>query len=255
MEEPRPASESPPDALPPAMSLAARLLNVFAIPGEVLDAVKGSRASVGNWLVPMVLAAVVGTISAIVLLSQPAIQRQMREQQTKLLTRQVEAGKMTRAQADQTVALVQKFTLPITVIATVMVSVVRVLWWGFVLWLVGQLFLKVRLRYGKMLEVAGLSTMISVLGAIVTLLLTVKLAHGSAPLGLPLVISDFDATRKSTVVAGAVTVFSIWLVGVMSVGLARFAGVPFLRAAWLVFAFWVLQESFCSLLGLTQMAW
>lgn len=236
------------------MSLAARLLNVFAIPGEVFEVVKASRASVGNWLLPMLLAMVVGMVSAISILSQPAIQGQMHEQQAKLLARQVQAGKMTRAQADQTVALVQKFTVPLTVIATVMVSVIRVLWWAFVLWLLGRLFLKARLRYGQMLEVAGLGTMISVLGTIVLLLLTVKLAHGSPTPGLPLVISDLDATRKSHVVAGAVTVFSFWQVAVLSVGLGRFAGAPFLRAAWLVFACWVLQECFFSLLGFGQMA-
>ena len=89
---------------------------------------------------------------------------------------------------------------------------------------------------------------------IVLLLLTVKLAHGSPTPGLPLVISDLDATRKSHVVAGAVTVFSFWQVAVLSVGLGRFAGAPFLRAAWLVFACWVLQECFFSLLGFGQMA-
>ena len=40
----------------------------------------------------------------------------------------------------------------------------------------------------------------------------------------------------------------------MSVGLARLGGVPFLRAAWLVFAYWVLQESFFNVLGLGQLA-
>jgi hypothetical protein len=33
------------------------------------------------------------------------------------------------------------------------------------------------------------------------------------------------------------------------VGLAKLAGVPFLRAAWFVFAVWVIQESFFVLLG------
>jgi hypothetical protein len=135
----------------------------------------------------------------------------------------------------------------------VLVSVIRVLWWAFVLRLLGQLFLRVRLGYGKMLEVAGLGTMISVLGTIVTLLLTIKVAGASPTAGLGLVVSDFDATRKSPLVLAALSAFSFWLVAVMSVGLARLAGVPFLRAAWLVFAAWLLQESFFNLLGLGQM--
>jgi len=246
MEEPLPGLQSPPPATPPAMSLAARLLNVFAIPGEVFAGVKASRRAMGNWLVPALLSAMVGTFAAILLLSQPPIQQQLRGKQAKLWARPVQAGTLTRAQADQMQALVEKLTVPITVICMVLASVVRVLWWAFVLWLLGRRFLNVRLGYSKMLEVAGLGTMISVLGAIVTLLLTVKLGALGTP-GLGLVVSDLDAARKSPLLLGADTVFSFWLVCVMSVGLARVGSVPFLRAAWLVLAYWLLQE---TLLGL-----
>jgi Yip1 domain len=242
MDEPLPALESPPQASPPAMSLAARLLNVFAIPGEVFAGVKAGRSSIGNWLVPALLSAVVGTLAAIAILSQPVIQQQMREQQAKLMAKQVQAGTLTSAQADQMLALVEKLMVPIAVIVTVVASVVRVLWWALVLRLLGQMFLKVRLGYSKMLEVAGLGTMISVLGAIVTLLLTVKFGTFETP-GLRFVVDDFEAARKSQLALGAATAFSFWLAGVMSVGLARLGDVPFLRAAWLVFAYWVLQET------------
>ena len=61
MEEPLPVLDSPPEAPPPpAISLAARLLNVFAIPGEVFAGVRASRISIGNWLVPTLLLVVVG---------------------------------------------------------------------------------------------------------------------------------------------------------------------------------------------------
>lgn len=242
MDEPLPALESPPQASPPAMSLAARLLNVFAIPGEVFAGVKAGRSSIGNWLVPALLSAVVGTLAAIAILSQPVIQQQMREQQAKLMAKQVQAGTLTSAQADQMLALVEKLMVPIAVIVTVVASVVRVLWWALVLRLLGQMFLKVKLGYSKILEVAGLGTMISVLGAIVTLLLTVKFGTFETP-GLRFVVDDFEAARKSQLALGAATAFSFWLAGVMSVGLARLGDVPFLRAAWLVFAYWVLQET------------
>jgi hypothetical protein len=248
MEKPLPSLEPSPRATPPAMSLAARLLNVFAIPGEVFAGVKAGRSSIGNWLVPALLSAVVGTLAAVVILSQPVAQKQMREQQAKLLAKQVQAGTLTRGQADQMLTLVEKLTVPIAAVLTSLASVIRVLWWAFVLRLLGVLFLRVRLGYLKLLEVAGLGTMISVLGAAVTLLLTVKLgADGTSGLGM--VVSDLDALQKSPVVLGAATVFSLWLVAVMSVGLARLAGVPFLRAAWPVLGYWVLQESIVGSLG------
>ena len=80
MEEPLPVLETPPDAPQPrAMCFAARLLNVFATPGEVFEGVKASRFCVGNWLLPALLSAVVGVLTVIVILSQPSIQRQVRE--------------------------------------------------------------------------------------------------------------------------------------------------------------------------------
>ena len=230
------------------MSLVARLFNVFAIPGEVFAGVKARRGSIGNWLVPALLSAVVGTFAAVVILSQPANHDQMRAQQAKLMAKQVQAGTLTRAQGDQMLALVEKLTVPIAAMLTVAASVVRVLWWALVLRLLGLIFLRVRLSYSKLLEVAGLGTMISVLGAAVTLLLTVKLGTAGTS-GFGIVISDLDAVEKSPVLLGVATVFSVWLVGVMSVGLAKLAGVPLLRAAWPVLAYWLLQESILGSLG------
>jgi len=258
MEEPLPVQESPPDApQPPAMSLAARLLNVFAVPGEVFEGVKASRFHVGNWLLPALLSAVVGVFTIVVVLAQPSVQRQvrdLREQQAKTLEQQVKAGKITRADANHVQAATRIFTDPTALktmgtLAAVLIGVTRVFWWAFILWLVGRLFLKVQFGYLKALEVAGLALMISVLGGIVTLLLTVNPAKLFTTPGLALTTADFDAARKSYLLLGAANLFSFWLVGVLSVGLAKLAEVPFLRAAWFVFAFWMIQESFFMLLG------
>jgi hypothetical protein len=258
MEEPLPVRESPPDApQPPAMTLAARLLNVFAVPGEVFVGVKAGPFSVGNWLLPALLSAVVGVLTVIVIFSQPSIQRQMREageKKAKELDQQVIAGKMTQTDANQAQAAIRIVTDPATLkiagsIAAGLIGVARVFWWAFILWLLGRLFLKIQLGYLKALEVAGLALMISVLGGVVMLLLTVNLPKMFATPGLALAVTDFDAGRKSPLLLGADSLFSFWLVGVLSVGLAKLAGVPFLRAAWFVFAVWVIQQSFFMLLG------
>jgi hypothetical protein len=260
MEEPLPDLETPPNARPeapppPAMSFAARLLNVFAIPGEVFETVRASRSCVWNWLLPSLLLALVGGFTIIVLFSQPSIQTQVRElgeQQAKALEQQVKAGKVTQAEANQAMAVTRWFTDPATLktlggSAAVLFGVVRVFWWAFILWLVGRVFLKAQFGYPKALEVAGLALMISVLGGVVVLALTINLTKVFSTPGLALVAPDFEATRKSNLMLGAANVFSFWLVGVLAVGLARLARVPFLRAAWFVFALWVIQE---SLLGL-----
>ena len=61
------------------MSLAARLLNVFAVPGEVFTEVKASRVCIGNWLVPALLSALVAVLTVVLIVSQPAFQQQMHD--------------------------------------------------------------------------------------------------------------------------------------------------------------------------------
>ena len=258
MEEPLPVLDSPPEApQPPAISLAARLLNVFAIPGEVFTGVRVSRISIGNWFVPALLLALIGVVTAVVVVSQPSFQRQIRdltEQEAKTLDQQVMAGKVKQPEADRALALTRAITEPsflktLCGVGAAVVGVTRVFWWGFVLWLLGRVFLKVRFGYPKALEVAGLGLMINVLGAVVMLLMVVNLPKLFSAPGLAFAISDFDMSRQSPLLVGAANVFSIWLLGVLSVGLAKLAGVPFLRAAWLVFAAWAIQQSLFLLGG------
>jgi hypothetical protein len=252
MEEPLPVLESTPEvAQPPATSLAARLLNVFAIPGEVFAGVKVSRISTGNWLVPVLLLMIVGVFTAVVVVSQPAFQKQIHElteRQAKALDEQVKAGKVKQVDAERAMALTRAITTPASLkslftVGAAVVGITRVFWWAFVLWLLGQLFLKVQFGYPKALEVAGLGLMISVLGAVVMLLLMVNLPTLFSSPSLAFAAGDFETSRQSLLLMGAANVFSVWLLGVLSIGLAKLAGVPFLRAAWFVFAAWAIQQS------------
>jgi hypothetical protein len=239
------------------MSLAARLLNVFAVPGEVFEVVRASRVAVGNWVLPMILCAMIGALTAVAVVSQPTVQKQMRDrldQQVKALEREVKAGKMKQAELDRTVTLTRMIIAQPTLqllgaVVAAGLGVARVFWWGFVLWILGRLFLKVRLNYFKTLEVAGLGLMISVLGGVVTLLLMVNLPKLFAAPDLTSAITDLEGLQKSPLLLAASVLFSFWLVGVLAVGLSRLSRVPVLRTAWFVLLVWLLQETFLSLLG------
>ena len=241
------------------MSLPARLLNVFAVPGEVFSEIKASPPSTGNWLVPTFCSILVGVISVFIIFSQPTIVQQIREQQAKALDQAVKAGKMTQAQADQALPMMEKFTGPTMLkifgsVVIVAASFIHVTWWAFVLWLLSRWLLKVSISYPKALEVVGLAMMIAVLGAIVGMLLIVNLGRMGATPSLALVVNDFDATRKSHLFLGAANVFYFWQAAVTAVGLAKLAEVPFIRAAWLVLTYWLLQESLLIMIGMGQFA-
>jgi len=261
MEQPPPIQETPPPAAPkePTMSLPARLMNVFAVPGDVFEDVKNTRRTAANWLVPALIGSVVGALMAIVMFSQPSIRQQLREKQEQAMEQQIKDGKLTRQQADQAIAVIEKFTGP-TMMAifgsagAVVTSFIRLFWWGLVLWLLGRWFLKARFNYLKAVEVAGLASMITVLGMIVSMLLIVNLGKMFSTPSLALAVSDFDEKNKSHLLLGAVNVFNFWLIGVLGAGLARLAGVPFLRAVFLVLGYWLAVSLLLIFIGLGTLA-
>jgi len=243
---------------PSQTSVWSRLLNVFAAPGDVFEEVKNSAPSVANWLIPTLILACVGTISAAVIFSQPAIVQQIREQQQKAFDQQVSAGKMTQAQADQAMAMAEKFSGPgmlkaFSAVGAVFGSFIRLFWWAFILWLLSLWFLKAKIPFLKVTEVVGLATMISVLGAIVTVLMTVIFGKLGATPSLALALGNFDPKNKIHLLLGAANIFSFWQIGVFACGLARLAAAPFAKALLIIALYWLAFTLFFIFIGLGQM--
>ena len=248
-----------PDPAPIQTTLGSRLLNVFTAPGDVFAEVKTAKPGTANWLVPAVIYIVVGIISAGVIFSQPAIVQQIHDQQAKVMDQQVKAGKLTQAQADQALTMIDKFAGPTMLmlfggVGAVIGSFAHIFWWAFVLWLMGQLFLKVKFPFIKGVEVAGLATMILVLGAVVAILLTVITGKLGMTPSLALAVSDFDMKNKGHLLLAAVNIFSFWQIGVTACGLARLTGAPFAKALLLVFLYWLAFTLLFVGIGFGQLA-
>jgi hypothetical protein len=234
----------------PATSLAARLLNVFAMPGAVFEEVKATPPNPANWLVPGLLFCLVSAIGAVLLFSQSAIHQKLRAQvdkQAATYERLVQERKMTRAAADSAMALGRRITSPSVlkafgVVMSVIFGFARVFWWATVLWLLGLWFLRVRFRYGKTLEIAGLAGLIGTLGTVVTLLLQINLGQPAVSPDLAQSASGEAGQPINQGVLAAIAIFDLWQAGVFAVALARLAGVPFFRGAFVMFAFWVLFQ-------------
>jgi hypothetical protein len=227
----------------PAMSLAARLLNIFATPGEVFDDLKTARSRVSNWLVPMVLYAVVAAISSVLVLSQPAIIEQLRAQQSKAIETKVSSGKMTQAQADQAMGAIEKFSSPAImkvfgVFGSIVASAVSVFWWALLLWLIGRFGLKIELDFMKAAELAGLASMITTLEALLKTLLIFGFNNIMASPSLGLFLKNPDPQNKLFIVLNLLNIMTFWALVVRSIGLARLARLPFGKAAVWVFAVW-----------------
>ncbi|MGA3283733.1 MAG: YIP1 family protein [Verrucomicrobiota bacterium] len=234
----------------PTTSLAGRLLNVFAAPGEVFDEIKVTAPSVANWLVPVLIYAVVGVISVCIVFAQPAIQQTMHEAQVKAVDQQVQQGKMTQAQADQALQLM----VVIVSIGRVLRTFISVFGWALVLWLAGRWLFKTRFDYLKALEVAGLSSLIIALGMVVGTLLAVIFGRPYVGPSLALLVDDFDPMKRGHLLLGAANIIYFWHAGVLATGLAKLSGGPMTKAFAVVFGFWVLIEILLIAIGLGQWA-
>jgi mannitol-specific phosphotransferase system IIBC component len=258
METTTPIPE-PQTAVPqtPATSLAGKLFNVVAAPGEVFNEIATAPARAANWLVPALLYAVIGVISVCILFAQPAIRQTIHDQQVKALDKQVQQGKMTQAQEDQALQVMDRFMGPtmLTIfgsVAVVLFGFFSIFWWAVVLWLLGRWFLKARLGYLKVVEVAGLASVILVLGIIVGTLLAVILGRLYGGPSLALLVSDFDPTNRAHLLLGAANIVYFWHTAVLGVGLAKLSNRSTAKAVAVVFTYWVVAELLLIAVGLGQ---
>jgi len=248
-----------PTSMTPTTSLAGRLLNIFAAPGEVFDEIKAASQSTATWLVPVLIYAVVGVISVCIVFAQPVIQQTIHDQQVKAMDKLVQQGKISQAQEDQMLQAVEKFTGP-TMMAVfgsagmVVYSFASIFGWALVLWLLGYWLLKAQLGYKKTLEVAALSSILLVLDLVITTLLTVIFGRLNAGPSLALLVSDFDLNNRLHLLLGAVNVIYLWHAGVLAIGLAKLSGSSIVKASAAVFGFWVLVELLLIAIGMGQWA-
>lgn len=250
MDEPPlvPQTETAEAKQPASTSLFARMLNIFAVPGEVFEEVKSSAPRASNWLVPTLLCGLIGAVAAILMFSQPAILQGIHEQQAKALDARVKAGKMTQEQADQAQAMTEKFSSPFVLkisgsVAAMVVSFISVFWWAFLLWAISRVGLKAQPPFMKLVEVAGLASVISVLAVIIKLLLAVSLSNPMASPSLALLVKP-DPQNKLYVLLNLVDIMAFWVLAVRAIGLAKLSGASFARSVTWVLGVWLALTTF-----------
>jgi hypothetical protein len=229
-------------------SLGARLVNVFVSPGEVFTEVKASPICHANWWVPALLFLLASWCAAALMFSQPAIKQQMADMQDKAMQqqfqKQVDAGKMTQAQADQIKAQAGKFSgigqIIGGVVSPLFMAGIIPFWGGFVLWAGGALIFKRRFEFMKGVEVVGLAMIILAVGALIKGLLVTAMGNMFASPGPILLVKDYDPTNQFHNFLVTVDVFVIWSLALRGVGLAKLSDISLPKAMAWVFGVWIL---------------
>ncbi len=251
--------ETPPEGPPQATtSLPGRLFNVFAVPGEVFDEVRDAKHVTANWVLPAVLAILLGWAGAWLVFSQPSVKQQLTEMTDKAIQKQIGKQNLSKEQADQARAVAEKYG---DIGQKVTAAVIPVVWgfgcpflWGFILWLVGTKALKGSFEYMKAVEIVGLGNMVGVLETVVKTLLIVVTGNLFAAPGLVLLVGEYNPQNPVHMVLAIFNIMTFWILAVRAVGLARLARCSFGKAAVWVFGIWAAYTSAFTGFGIAMQA-
>ncbi len=222
------------------LSFMDKAAGVFYEPSKVFASLKTSPVKIADWLVPVLLLAVVIGISTYVRFSSPDLRFQMAQQQEQRFDKMVAEGKMTADQASQAKERVESGSSTFMVIgiigAVVMTFIIFFL--AAAVWLIiGKVFLKGNVNYSQMMGVAGLSSWISIVGVILSIVITVLLSRldGGLHLGM---LTQMSSDKTYSLLRSA-DLFSVWNLAVTSIGIGTLAGKKgFMTTVW-VFGIWI----------------
>jgi Yip1-like protein len=224
-------------------SLAARLLNIYVTPNEVFDEIKNAPVQTLNWLIPLILVCIMGVIYTTTAFSQEGVLQAMQEQREKAMQKNVAAGKMTQAQADQTSAMTEKFMSASMLkifgaFGAAMASAMTLFLFGLILWLIAMSVYKARVSYMKLVEVCGLGAMIDVLHKAVCSFLVAWKGNMLVTDGPTTFLDNPSMTNKVHVLLSTLSATDIWWLAVLSLGLSKAASIGYGKAALWIFGIW-----------------
>jgi hypothetical protein len=202
------------------MSLPARLLNIFAAPGEVFDYIKRKEHSVANWITPAVLMIAVAIIGGAFIFSNEAVNHQIDE----MMDKQIESQKLPAQQAEMARKIGGTVAKVGIVAGPAVMAFILPFWSGLFIWLIGAKILKGNFGYMKGVEAAGLSSMILVLDSILKPLLVILKGNAFVTLSPVLFLNNFNPQNPMHNALNMLSVMLIWSVVVQSIAVSRLSG-------------------------------
>ncbi len=236
MEEPVTAVQPPQEP----MSFLDKAAGVFYEPSKVFGSLKSSGVKVADWLVPVLLLAIIVGVAVYVRFSSPDLRFQAAQQQEQRFDKMVAEGKMTSEQAEQAKTLMENGSTSFMGIGIFMgvVVIVVIFFVASAVWLlVGKFALKGAMDYSLAMGVTGLATWILIVGAIIGILMTVLLSHLDAGLNLGM-LTQSNAGKTYSLLR-SVDLFGLWNLFAISVGLGSLSGKKGAMPAVWVFGVWI----------------
>jgi len=238
-------------------SLGTTVANVFAAPSEAFQGVNINPPKATNWVLPMILMALMGILFVYLIFTNEAIKTQIFDMQAQQFDKDVAEGRMTQQQADQVRNQMQQTGLGLfMVFGSLPILIFTAAYFflgGLFLWLSAKVVWKSPLKYGKFLEAYGIASWIGVLGAVVTMAMVLRMNSMFATPSLALLFADsFDPTDTMHKFASAINVFSVWQALVTGIGLSTLAGKPAGNGIAIALVLWVIWVAIGVPLGILR---
>lgn len=249
MQEQQPIASSP--------SVMSKIMNVFTSPADAFEGISSSPSRTSSWLFPFLAAFVISLLLSYLLVSNEVLRAQIVEQQTQVVQKMVESGRITQQQADAQIERIQSMGggmfMAFAIIGSLVFLCVYYFGGSLFLWLTGKFAFKSSAAYGKYLEVYGMSAWVGVLGALFTVLLMVGLSSlYASPSAALAVLSEYDSANDTHKFLSALNVFSIWQAAVVGVGLSKLSGKPTGVSLGAAFGLWIAWVLVSVLLGISR---
>ena len=239
MEVPHDLQAEPPGR----MSLPARLLGVITNPAAVYDDVAAAPRTPSNWIAPWMLLVIATAVLTQLLIQNAEFAAQLMSVMHEQVDLLVNDGAVPREDADRQLALLQPGMPLFTVL-----SIAGPALWGLgmvfalslLYWLIGRSAMHAFAPYMKVVEVVGLASLISVIELCVSTGLI--LATGTLTI-TPTAAALFPSVAQDSLLYALLlkaNPFSVWLVIVTSVGLARLFARDVPKVIVLILSLWIL---------------
>jgi len=224
------------------------MTGVFTAPGETFETIVNTPKKT-YWVIPVIISIIVGIIVSFLFMRDEQLISGMMDKQKasleKRMEEQVKEGKMTNEQAKVAIENAEKFMDPKGVFFQVIGyggAVVTPFLMLFILSLVYLIILKILkadFDFTNILNVVGLSMLVTVAGAVVGLVLSIVLGELSS-LSLGLVFKDTVVGDKLHELFMKLDAFSIWYYFVVAVGVSKVSKISSGKAYGIVYGIWVL---------------
>ena len=229
---------------PARTTVVERLTNVIVSPGETFGALRGMPVDPMNWAIPLVIAILAGILFSVTVFSQAGVVERMHEAQLAEFEERVEKGEMTASQAEaarkgietfMNPKLLMLFSAAASIFATPIIWVILAF---FFHWL-ARIGSQSHIPFTKCFEVVGLSSVISVLGILVNMLLVVITGNLAMTLSLALVFQEYDPTNRIHALAAEVDIMRIWYISILAVAWSRLTHHPVASCGAWLFGIWL----------------